>query len=250
MGWRFVYLVDEDVPAELPVDITAFKSQQRRWAKGVVQVGIKLLKRMWHDPRLPLSAKLEQFFRLSGNLAAPLVIVLALVHLPILIVRYNQGFFHLFALDVPILTFSTLSVVAYYLVSQWHLNPKTWRRSIKYIPFVMSMGIALTFSNARAVLEALFLVKSPFIRTPKYGIQNSADTTWIKKSYVTRSLALPLLEILFALYFVFTIWYAIDTGIFGTIPFLLIYFFGYAYAAVMSLVQTRMNMRRSANSRK
>jgi cellulose synthase/poly-beta-1,6-N-acetylglucosamine synthase-like glycosyltransferase len=250
MGWRFVYLVDEDVPAELPVDITAFKSQQRRWAQGVVQVGIKLLKRMWHDPRLPLSVKLEQFFRLSGNLAAPLVIVLALVHLPILIVRYNQGFFHLFALDVPILTFSTLSVVAYYLVSQWHLNPKTWRRSIKYIPFVMSMGIALTFSNARAVLEALFLVKSPFIRTPKYGIQNSADTTWIKKSYVTRSLALPLLEILFALYFVFTIWYAIDTGIFGTIPFLLIYFFGYAYAAVMSLVQTRMNMRRSANSRK
>lgn len=250
MGWRFVYLLDDDVPAELPVEIAAFKSQQRRWAKGVVQVGLKMLKRMWHDPRLPLSVKFEQFFRLTGNLAAPLVIVLALVHLPVLIVRYNQGFFHLFMLDVPILTFSTLSVVAYYVVSQRYLYPKSWPRSLKYIPFVMSMGIALTFSNARAVLEALFRVKSPFVRTPKYGIENNQDTTWVKKSYVPRNFALPVLETLFAVYFVFTIWYAVDTGIFGTIPFLLIYFFGYAYAAVMSLIQTRLNLRRSAGSRK
>ena len=161
MGWRFVYLADDDVPAELPVEINAFKSQQRRWAKGVVQVGMKLLRRMWHDPRLPLRVKLEQFFRLTGNLAAPLVIVLALINFPILIVRYNQGLFHLFALDVPILTFSTLSVIVYYVVTQRYLHPDTWKKSLKYIPFVMSMGIALTFSNARAVLEAVLGVKTP-----------------------------------------------------------------------------------------
>src|SRR5215216_5268067 len=123
-------------------------SQQKRWAKGVVQVGMKLLRRMWRDPRLPLRVKLEQFFRLTGNLAAPLVIVLALVNLPILIVRYNQGLFHLFVLDVPILTFSTLSVVAYFLVPQIYLHPGNWKSKLKYIPFAMSMGIALTFSNA------------------------------------------------------------------------------------------------------
>jgi cellulose synthase/poly-beta-1,6-N-acetylglucosamine synthase-like glycosyltransferase len=106
MGWRFVYLADDDVPAELPVEINAFKSQQRRWAKGVVQVGIKLFRRMWRDPRYPLASSWNSFFRLTGNLAAPLVIVLALINLPILIIRYNQGLFHLFALDVPILTFS------------------------------------------------------------------------------------------------------------------------------------------------
>lgn len=244
MGWQFVYLADDDVPAELPVEINAFKSQQRRWAKGVVQVGMKLLKRMWHDPRLPLRVKLEQFFRLSGNLAAPLVIVLALINLPILIIRYNQGLFHLFVLDVPILTFSTVSVIVYYLVTQRYLHPTTWKQSIKYIPFVMSMGIALTFSNARAVLEAVLGVKTPFVRTPKYKIEDTGDTTWVKKSYGRRRFSLPWLELLFAGYFVFTIWYAIDSGIFGTIPFLMIYLCGYAYAAIMSIAQARMNFRR------
>jgi cellulose synthase/poly-beta-1,6-N-acetylglucosamine synthase-like glycosyltransferase len=244
MGWRFVYLVDEDVPAELPVEINAFKSQQRRWAKGVVQVGTKLMKRMWKDPRLPLQVKLEQFFRLTGNLAAPLVIVLALINLPVLIVRYNQGLFHLLALDVPVLTFSTLSVVAFYVVPQWHLYPKTWRSTLKYMPFVMSMGIALTFSNSRAVLEALLGVKTPFVRTPKYRIEDNQDTSWVKKIYVPRRTLIPWLELLFAFYFLFTIWYAIDSGIFGTLPFLFIYFFGYAYAAVMSIAQGRINMRR------
>jgi cellulose synthase/poly-beta-1,6-N-acetylglucosamine synthase-like glycosyltransferase len=243
MGWRFVYLMDDDVPAELPVEISAFKSQQKRWAKGVIQVGIKLLGRMWGDPRLPLRAKLEQFFRLTGNLAAPLVIVLALINLPILIVRYNQGLFHLFLLDVPILTFSTVSVIVYYLVTQWHLHPKTWKRSIKYIPFVMSMGIALTFSNARAVLEAILGVKTPFVRTPKYKVEQATDKTWVKKSYVPRRINFPWLEFFFAVYFLFTIWYAIDSQTFGTIPFLLIYFCGYAYAVALAVAQVTASLR-------
>jgi hypothetical protein len=170
--------------------------------------------------------------------------VLALINLPILIVRYNQGLFHLFALDVPILTFSTLSVVVYYVVTQRYLYPESWKKSLKYMPFVMSMGIALTFSNARAVIEALLGVKSPFVRTPKYRIEETHDT-WVKKSYVPRRLSLPWLELLFAMYFLFTIWFAIDSGIFGTLPFLMIYLCGYAYAAVMSIAQARMNLRKN-----
>jgi cellulose synthase/poly-beta-1,6-N-acetylglucosamine synthase-like glycosyltransferase len=244
MGWHFVYLMDHDVPAELPVEMNAFKSQQRRWAKGVVQVGIKLMKRIWRDPRLSVRIKVEQFFRLTANLAAPLVIVLALINLPILIVRYNQGLFHLFVLDVPILTFSTLSVVAFYIVTLRHLHPKTWTRQVKYIPFVMSMGIAMTFNNARAVLEALLGVKTGFVRTPKYRIEKSGDA-WARKTYVKRGLSFPFLELLFAIYFAFTIWYAIDSGIIGTIPFLLIYFCGYAYAVVLALSQFRLSVRKN-----
>jgi cellulose synthase/poly-beta-1,6-N-acetylglucosamine synthase-like glycosyltransferase len=246
MGWRFVYLLDEDVPSELPVELNAFKSQQKRWAKGLVQVGLKMLKRIWHDPRLPMRVKLEQALRLTGNLAAPLVIVLAVINFPVLIVRYNQGLFHLFVLDVPILTLSTLSVVLFYVVPQRHLYPRTWKKTLKYIPFVLSMGIALTFSNARAVLEAVFGVKTPFVRTPKYGLQDSRDSSWVKKSYTRRRVQLPVLETSFAIYFLFTIWYAAYSHIIGTIPFLLIYFVGYAYAAVMSIIQSRVNPRAGA----
>ena len=250
MGWQFVYLVDDDVPAELPVEINAFKSQQKRWAKGLIQVGLKMMGRILRDPRLPLQVKLEQFFRLSGNLAAPLVIVLAIINLPILIVRYNQGLFHLFVLDVPILAFSTLSVVAFYAVAQWHLHPTTWRTSWKYMPFVMSMGIALTFSNARAAIEALLGIRTGFVRTPKYRIEANGDTTWVEKRYKPRRFALPVLEILFAAYFAFTIWYAIASHIFGTLPFLMIYLAGYIYAAGTSVAQGLLSGRRIAQKQR
>ncbi len=74
MGWKFVYLLDEEAPAEIPVEINAFKAQQRRWAKGVMQVGIKLYPRIWRAP-LPFRVKLEMFFRLTGNISYPLMIV-------------------------------------------------------------------------------------------------------------------------------------------------------------------------------
>src|SRR5262249_55903378 len=181
----------------------------KRWAKGLVQVGLKMLKRIWHDPRLPIRVKLEQALRLTGNLAAPLVIVLAIINFPVLIVRYNQGLFHLFVLDVPILTLSTISVILFYVVHQWHVEAGSWEKTLKYMPFGLSMGIALTISNARAVLDAVFRVKTPVVRTPKYGLQNSSDSSWIKKSYTPRRFQFPLLEMLFAIYFLFTIWYAI-----------------------------------------
>ncbi len=70
MGWRFIYLLDEDAPSEVPVEINAFKAQQRRWAKGVTEVGLKLYPRIWRSA-LPLRVKLEMFFRLDGQHQLP-----------------------------------------------------------------------------------------------------------------------------------------------------------------------------------
>src|SRR5205807_747364 len=90
MGWRFVYLLDEEAPAEIPVEVNAFKAQQRRWAKGVLQVWFKLYRRIWYAD-LPLRVKLEMFFRLTGNISYPLMIVASFMQFPLLLVRYNQG---------------------------------------------------------------------------------------------------------------------------------------------------------------
>ena len=35
VGWKFKYLQDVECPAELPIEMTAFKTQQARWAKGL-----------------------------------------------------------------------------------------------------------------------------------------------------------------------------------------------------------------------
>jgi cellulose synthase/poly-beta-1,6-N-acetylglucosamine synthase-like glycosyltransferase len=236
MGWRFVYLLDEDAPAEIPVEINAFKAQQRRWAKGVLQVWFKLYRRIWHAP-LPMRVKLEMFFRLTGNISYPLMIVASFMQFPLLLVRYNQGLHQLMMLDVPLLFFSTVSVVLFYGTAVLYIDKKRSPRML-YLPLVMGLGIGLAFSNARAVLEALVGVKSDFVRTPKYSVEKTDDESWKRKKYKRKHGWLPLLELSFALYFVLAIAYAISMHMWGPIAFLLLFCFGYGYMGTMSLLQS------------
>jgi len=235
MGWRFVYMLDEEAPAEVPVEVNAFKAQQRRWAKGVMQVGLKLYRRIWHSP-LPMRVKLEMFFRLTGNISYPLMIVASFLQFPLLLVRYNQGFHQLMILDVPLLFFSTVSVVLFYGTAVWYLDKNRAPRLL-HLPLVMGLGIGLAFSNARAVLEALAGVKSEFVRTPKYSVEKTTDETWKRKKYKRKHGWLPLLELSFAVYFLLAIAYAVRMHMWGPIAFLFLFFFGYGYMGVMSLMQ-------------
>ncbi|HEX5085769.1 MAG TPA: glycosyltransferase [Blastocatellia bacterium] len=237
MGWKFVYLLDEEAPAELPVEMNAFKAQQRRWAKGLVQVGLKLMPRLWKHPQLTFQQKIELFFRLFGNCAAMLLIVLSVLHIPVLIVRFNQGLFHMLLFDAPLMIFATFSVVSFYGATIRYRYPnERWR--LLMIPLAMAMGIGLVFSNTRAVLEALFGVQSSFVRTPKYNVENRKDN-WLMAAmkYRRKRGLLPYIELAFALYFVFAVYYAIRSNIYATIPFLLIFLLGYGYMAMMSLFQ-------------
>ena len=244
MGWRFIYLLDEEAPAEIPVEINAFKAQQRRWAKGVMQVGLKLYPRIWRAP-LPLRVKLEMFFRLTGNISYPLMIVASFLQFPLLLVRYNQPFYHLMIFDLPLLFFSSISVVLFYGTAVWYLDDRRTPRLL-HLPLVMALGIGLAFSNARAVLEALLGVKTDFVRTPKYRVEDTADATWKRKKYRRKRGLLPLLELSFAIYFLLAILYSVRLHMWGTIPFLTLFFFGFGYMGVMSLLQTASGKRIAA----
>ncbi len=244
MGWKFIYLLDEEAPAEIPVEINAFKAQQRRWAKGVMQVGLKLYPRIWRAA-LPFRVKLEMFFRLTGNISYPLMIVASFLQFPLLLVRYNQPFYHLMILDLPLLFFSSISVVLFYGSAVWYLDEKRTPRLL-HLPLVMGLGIGLAFSNARAVLEALLGVKSEFVRTPKYRVEEASDATWKRKKYRRKRGLLPLLELGFAFYFLLAIVYSARLHMWGTIPFLLLFFFGFGYMGMMSLLQTASGKRLAA----
>jgi cellulose synthase/poly-beta-1,6-N-acetylglucosamine synthase-like glycosyltransferase len=233
-GWKLVYLLDEDVPSELPVDINSFKVQQRRWAKGVLQVGQKLIRRIFRSD-LPRRVKWELFFRFTNNANAPLVILFSLLHWPVLIARFNQGLFQLLLLDAPILIFATASVITYYGVTIRHLYPD-WKKQAKYLPLVMALGLGMAFNNARAALEALFKVRTAFARTPKFKIESRRDE-WRSKKYKFGADLIPLFELTLAVYFVGVIYYAIVMRIWGTIPFLFLFLIGYGFTGVMSLIQ-------------
>jgi hypothetical protein len=181
--------------------------------------------------------RLEMFFRLTGNISYPLMIVASFLQFPLLLVRYNQPFYHLMILDLPLLFFSSISVFLFYGTAVWYLDEKRTPRLL-HLPLVMALGIGLAFSNARAVLEALLGIKSDFIRTPKYQVEKNQDETWKRKKYKRKRGLLPLLELSFSIYFLLAILYAIHLHMWGTVPFLTLFFFGFGYMGVMSFVQS------------
>jgi hypothetical protein len=196
--------------------------------------------RIWHHPTLTRQQKVELFFRLFGNCAAMLMIVLSLLHVPVLIVRFNQGLFHMILLDAPLMLFATLSVVSFYGTAILYRYPND-RKRLWMIPLAMAVGIGMVFSNTRAVLEALLGIKSSFVRTPKYKVESSSDN-WLQvaRKYRRKKGWLPLLELTFAAYFVFAVYYAFRSHIYATIPFLMIFLVGYAYIGGMSMLQGQL----------
>ncbi len=153
-GWKFVYRQDVECPAELPVEMTAFKTQQARWAKGLIQTGKKILPRVLKSDQ-PFRVKLEAWYHLTANLSYPLMVILSVLLLPAMVIRFYQGWFQMLYIDIPLFLASTFSISSFYLVSQRELFPKTWPRALLYLPFLMALGIGLTVTNTRAVLEAL-----------------------------------------------------------------------------------------------
>ncbi len=236
-GWKFIYLQDVECPAELPVEMTAFKTQQARWAKGLIQTGKKILPRVLRSDS-PRHTKIEAWYHLTANLSYPLMIVLSVLILPAMIIRFYQGWFQMLFIDLPLFLASTFSISSFYLVSQRELFPKTWPRALLYLPILMALGIGLTITNTKAVIEALIGKESAFARTPKYNVESRKDKVSATK-YRRRLGWVPWVELLIGCYFAMTVYYAVQNENFVTIPFLLLFVVGYWYTGLMSLLQGR-----------
>ena len=234
LGWKFVFVPDLVSPAEVPVEMNSFKSQQHRWAKGSIQTCLKLLPRILRSNQ-PLGVKAEAFFHLSANFNYLLMSRLSLLMFPAMWVRYNMGWTEMLLIDVPLFAAATLSVCNFYIVSQRELYPD-WRSRLKYLPFLMSIGIGLCVNNTRAVLEALFGKQSEFERTPKYGIERDSDE-WVGKKYHQSIGVQPLIELALGLYFTGTVFYALTNQIYGTLPFLMLFQVGFLYTGLLSIFQ-------------
>lgn len=231
-GWKFVYLPEIECPAELPVEMNAFKNQQNRWAKGSTQVCLKMLGPILRAP-LPRPIKTEAVFHLTANFAYPLMVLLSLVLLPAIIVRFHQGIWEMLVLDLPIFVASTLSVALFYIHSQKALYTD-WKERVRLLPFLMALGIGLTVTNGKAVIEAVLGIKSAFVRTPKYHVTGRKDS-WLRKKYRGKIGIWPLVEIAFGCYFTWVFGYCVAIGNFGVLPFLLLFIVGYFYTGFSSL---------------
>jgi cellulose synthase/poly-beta-1,6-N-acetylglucosamine synthase-like glycosyltransferase len=237
VGWKFKYLQDVECPAELPIEMTAFKTQQARWAKGLIQTGKKILPRVMKSDQ-PWHTKLEAWYHLTANISYPLMIVLSVLLMPAMIIRSWQGLIQMMLIDLPLFMASTMSVSSFYLVSQKELFPNKWGKTFLYLPFLMALGVGLTITNTKAVMEALFGVQSAFARTPKYRVNKKGEKSQAKK-YRKRLGIIPWIELAIGCYFALTVWYAVSTENFFTVPFLVLFVFGYWYTGLLSLLQGR-----------
>jgi cellulose synthase/poly-beta-1,6-N-acetylglucosamine synthase-like glycosyltransferase len=234
-GWRFVYLQDLVSPAELPVEMNAFKAQQQRWSRGSVQTLKKLLPRVLAS-ELPWWIKVESTFHLTANLAYPLMVALAMLLFPAMVMRYSMGWQEMLVVDVPIFLAAFASVCSFYVSSQKELFPDSWKARLKYIPAVLGIGIGISINNAVAVVEGLFGGPSEFKRTPKYRIEGASDE-WRQKRYKGAAGWVPYVELALGLYFSIVALYAVIYGLFGALPFIALFQVGFLYTAGMSLVQ-------------
>ncbi len=221
-------------PAEVPVEMNSFKSQQHRWAKGSIQTCLKLLPRILRSKQ-PIGVKAEAFFHLSANFNYLLMSVLSILMFPAMCVRYSMGWYGDAADRRAAVRRGHASVCNFYIVSQRELYPN-WRQRLKYLPFLMSIGIGLCVNNTRAVLEALFGKQSEFARTPKYGIERDSDE-WVGKKYHQAVGVQPIIELALGLYFTGTVFYALANQIYGTLPFLMLFQIGFLYTGLLSILQ-------------
>lgn len=238
-GWKGVYLKDLVVPAELPVDVNAFKSQQHRWAKGNAQVIRKLMKTIWKS-NASLHTKLECWFHLSANCNYLLMVLLAIIMVPCMVLRAGTPWYILLATDGPFFLLNAVSVGLYFGLSQRELTDnRGWSSRLKYIPGLMSLGIGLGLNQAKAVLEGFFTDDKEFKRTPKLGVDANGKTL-NKRAYKVPKSLITFLELGFALYYLAAIVVSVQLHKWASVPFLVLFFNGFAYMSLFSLLDIQL----------
>ena len=187
-GWRFVYLGDYTVPSELPESVTAFKSQQRRWTKGGIQVARKQLATILASDQ-PARVKREAAWHLCVGLVHPLLVCFSILFVPYLVIvgPAKDGWFWWVLNPLNMLLLGGGSV-AFYVTGQY-FRAREWREGLLWLvfaPFVMTFGLAMSVTCTAAVIEGLLTRGGEFVRTPKGGA--AADRRTLVRRLRSRTL--------------------------------------------------------------
>ncbi len=231
-GWRFMYLPEVVCPAELPVDINAFKTQQNRWTMGAIQTAKKMLPTIWRSP-LPLHVKIEATFHLTACMGYLLAAVLSVL-LPLSLYFRAYSHWPLTALlEGVAMAATTLSLFIFYAICQKDLHVD-WKMRLRNLPLMMSVGIGICLSNAKAVVQGFSPRQFEFRRTPKYSVVKK-DKSWKEKNYRSRNPLAAFVEVAFAVYFLGAVIAAYVLKQWVTLPFIALFGFGFAYVAFLTV---------------
>ncbi len=237
-GWNFIYLNDVTSPAELPAEINAFKAQQFRWTKGTIEVAKKILPTVWRS-ELPLRIKVQSTFHLAANIVFPFIILVALLNVPLVIIKNVMPQYGWYFDLMVIFTLASISTFTFYTVAQYTIHREDWQKRIFLFPLFMAGSMGLAINNTRAVLEAIFNKKSEFVRTPKFKVEKTGDN-WKSNKYKSKKIDRTVfVELAFAAYFFVGICISLYCMEFAAIPFQAMFFFGFAVVGGLSVRHAR-----------
>ena len=232
-GWNFIYLNDVFVPAELPSEINGLKGQQFRWTKGAIETAKKHIGNVWSS-KIPLRLKLYGSVHLLANGIFPLVLMMALMGLPMVVIKLNHPELHLWLDILSIGILVSMASFALYISAQKDLH-EDWVKRIFLFPIFMAGMTGLAINNSRAVIEGLIGKKTEFTRTPKYNIISKNDK-WQGSSYKFNKIKIDtVIELILSVYFSITIVYALSKLEISVVPFQLLFLSGFLYNSILSL---------------
>jgi cellulose synthase/poly-beta-1,6-N-acetylglucosamine synthase-like glycosyltransferase len=235
-GWRCLFLEDVVVDAELPVQMNAAKRQQFRWAKGSIQVALKLLSDVMLHRNIPIETKTQAFIHLTRHTINPLFLAQFLIF-PMLLAMDYELYTVSWAPLISIFMYVMMGPGGYLIIINKTWSGEKWREKAQQFFFLMFYSTGLSVNNTVAVFDAVFGRKSEFLRTPKFGIVNQSDN-WKNKEYVLPFTKTTLLEMFFALYGCMAVFISIFTGNSVYAPMMAIPSIGFIYVAYLSIVHS------------
>ena len=233
--WKFKYLEGVETPAELPVVISAARTQQFRWNKGGAENFRKMLWEIIRNKNTPLKTKIHGMLHLLNSTMFLSVLIVAILSVPVLYIKNSHPEFNMFFIAMSFFIVST----AIFFVCYWFMYKNTFGKGVRsFINYVglfftfFSVAMGFSLHNSIAVLEGHFGKRSAFIRTPKFNIKGEKGN-WKGNKYLRTKLSPNvILEGLLMIYFAFGIYSAFivrSNGDFGFVPFHLMLVFGFGY---------------------
>ena len=241
-NWKFKYLEDVETPAELPVVISAARSQQFRWNKGGAENFRKMMWRVLKNKNISAKTKVHGLLHLLNSTMFLSILIVAILSIPMLYIKNEYAHLKMYFIVMSFFVISTLI----FFICYWFMFKKTYGSSLKsfvqyIVMFITFFSIAMGFSlhNSIAVLEGHLGKRSDFIRTPKFNI-NSLSDSWKGNKYLKEKISTNvIIEGLLMLYFAFGMYSAFivgdQGGDFGLFPFHFMLFFGFGYVFIKSL---------------
>ncbi|WP_289023609.1 cellulose synthase family protein [uncultured Salegentibacter sp.] len=237
-NWEFKYLEDVETPAELPVAISAARSQQFRWNKGAAENFKKNFKKLLKDKTVPFSTKFHAFFHLLNSSMFLVILVLAVLSIPILFIKNNNPQFGWYFNLAAFFLVSTLIFFFCYYVAYSRIHGRDFKSFLNFIVlFFTFFSVAMGFSvhNSLAVLEGHLGKKSAFIRTPKFNV-SSLNDSWKKNIYIQQKFSLSIaVEFALWVYFGFGLYSAFMLNDFSLAIFHLMLFIGFGFVVFRSV---------------